>query len=178
MARARQTLLAAQTAALRVATPGLVADSFAARAAGMLYQVYFAPLAFWELPNYAAQTRPSELAYLAQPLHSGWHTPSFSTNLIVGGVIFGLTLAGIAFGSLSLLRPALLVRPEQRYALWVMGAWTAATVLGLLTINITWQRYYLPLVPIVCIWAAYGAASFARPFTQRPPAAQPAPPQS
>jgi hypothetical protein len=121
----------------------------------MLYQVYFAPLAFWDVPNYAAQTRPAELAYLAQPLHSGWHTPAIATNLVVGGVIFGLTLAGMAFGALSLLRRASVLEPERRYALIVIGAWTAASVLGLLTLNIIWQRYYLPLVPIVCVWAAY-----------------------
>jgi hypothetical protein len=166
MARARQELLALQTAALRVATPGLVADSLGARAAGMLYQVYFAPLAFWDVPNYAAQTLPSELAYLAQPLHSGWHTASLATNMFVGGVIFGLTLAGIAFGALSMLRRANALAPERRYALIIIGAWTAATLLGLLSLNIIWQRYYLPLVPIVCVWAAYGASSLAQPFAE------------
>jgi 4-amino-4-deoxy-L-arabinose transferase-like glycosyltransferase len=178
LARARQELLATQTAALRVATPGLVADSLGARAAGMLYQIYFAPLAFWDVPNYAAQTRAAELAYLAQPLHSGWPTPVFTTNLIVGGAIFGLTLAGIAFGALSLLRPGPALEPEQRYALYVIGAWTAATVIVLLSLNIIWQRYYLPLVPIVCVWAAYGATRLARPFTNRPAALQPLVPHS
>ena len=166
LADTRQDLLSVQSAALRVATPGLVADSLGARAVGILYQVYFAPLAFWDLPNYSAQTRPAELAYLAQPLHSGWHTPLLTTNLIVGGVIFGLTLAGMAFGALSLLRRSPALKSDGRYALIVVGAWTGATVLGLLTLNIIWQRYYLPLMPIVCLWAAYGAASLARPIAE------------
>jgi hypothetical protein len=178
LGRARQELLVAQTAALRVATPGLVADGLGARAAGMLYQVYFAPLAFWDVPNYAAETRPSELAYLAQPLHSGWHTPVLAANMLLGGVIFGLTLAGMAFGALSLLRRKQALRPEGSYSLIVMGVWSAATVAGLLTLNIIWQRYYLPLVPIACIWAAYGAASVARPFVERFAARKSADPQS
>ena len=171
MAQARQELLAAQTSALGVATPGLVANGPVARVAGLLYQVYFAPLAFWEAPNYAAQTRAAEAVYLANPLNSGWHTQSVANNLVIGGVMLGLTLAGLAFGALALLRPR---QPASApalagkwHALLVVGAWSAATVAGLLTLNIIWQRYYLPLEPIVCLWAAYGAASLARPFTER-----------
>jgi hypothetical protein len=46
----------------------------------------------------------------------------------------------------------------------VLAAWTLATLAGLLAVPVPAQRYYLPLVPIVCLWAAEGAAALARPL--------------
>ena len=48
------------------------------------------------------------------------------------------------------------VRQPPRRTLALLWAWTALTVSGLALIAIPWQRYYLPLAPIACLWAAYG----------------------
>jgi 4-amino-4-deoxy-L-arabinose transferase-like glycosyltransferase len=175
MARARQELLSSQAAALRVTAPGMVLDRVSQRLLAMLYHVYFAPPAFWDVPNYAAQTRLAELSYLGVPLQAGWHTTSLATNLVTGGVVMGLTLVGIAFGGLKLRAPRSLppdwrwtgqpATGEQRVALVILAAWTLATVTVLLSINIAWQRYYLPLVPIICLWAGYGLVYLIQPLS-------------
>jgi 4-amino-4-deoxy-L-arabinose transferase-like glycosyltransferase len=170
MIDARQQLLANQAGGLAAAAPGQVLGSIGQRLFAMLYHVYFAPPAFWDISNYAAQTRPSELSYMALPWQAGWHTNTLSTNLLAGGLMLALTLAGVGFGVHAL---AAHHKPEAagpaatpRYVLVVLGVWSAATVVGLLSINIDWQRYYLPLVPIACLWAAYGCANVVRPFVR------------
>ena len=168
MWRARQQLASSQTGALRAAAPIQVAASLPQRLFAMLYHVYFAPPAFWDIPNYAPQTAAAEHSYLAVPMQVGWHTPSLSFNLVAGGFILALTLAGILFAlhdlaahHLPIVKKTVVV---ERYPLVVLLAWSAATVIGLLPINITWQRYYLPLVPIACLWAACGLIQVLRPF--------------
>jgi 4-amino-4-deoxy-L-arabinose transferase-like glycosyltransferase len=168
MLDARRQVVTNQTSMLVAAAPSQVAGSLGQRLFAMLYHVYFAPPAFWEVPNYARQTSASELSYLAVPLQVGWHTTSLSNNLIAGGVLLALTLAGLGFSVHDLaayhLRAAPALTAVERYALIVLLAWSGATVVGLLPINIAWQRYYLPLVPIVCLWAAYGMVRIIRPF--------------
>jgi hypothetical protein len=56
--------------------------------------------------------------------------------------------------------------PTPRYVLVGLCVRSAATIVGLLSINIDWRRYYLPLVPIVCLWAAYGLVTAVRPFAR------------
>ena len=166
MLGARGQLLANQADTLARADPGQMLGAIPDRLFAMLYHVYFAPPAFWDVSNYAAQTRPAELAYLAVPLQAGWHTTSLAVNLVAGSLVLALSLAGVAFGGLAMVR-----RPNERRnpGLIVLVAWSACTVVGLLSINIDWQRYYLPLVPIVCLWAAYGLVSICRPLVKGVP---------
>jgi hypothetical protein len=158
---ARQQLTTNVSGALLASASSQVATTLGGRLFAMLYQVYFAPPAFWEFPNYAAQTAAAEQRYLAVPLQAGWHTPSLNFNLIAGGLLLALSLAGLLFALRHLAQPV----GGETFPLVLMLVWTLATVAGLLTINITWQRYYLPLLPIVCLWAAFGGAQVARPFT-------------
>jgi len=168
MLKARQQLVTNQTGALSAAANVQVAASLPQRLFAMLYHVYFAPPAFWDIPNYAPQTAAAERRYLAVPLQVGWHTPSLSFNLIAGGIVLTLTLAGVVFCLHDLaahrLRPAGKPTEADPNALSMLLVWSAATVSGLLLINIAWQRYYLPLLPIVCLWAAYGLLRVWEPF--------------
>jgi 4-amino-4-deoxy-L-arabinose transferase-like glycosyltransferase len=170
MLGARQQLVTSQTGGISAAAPGQVAGSLGERLFAMLYHVYFAPPAFWDVPNYVRQTGAAEVSYLALPLQAGWHTTSLSFNLIAGGMLLALTLAGIGFSLHDLaayyLRAATLLTAAERQTLIVLLAWSGATVAGLLPINIAWQRYYLPLMPIVCLWAAYGMLRMLRPFAR------------
>ena len=164
----RQQLSGSMTGALSAAAPSQVSRSLGDRLFAMLYHVYFAPPAFWDVPNYAAQTASAEQSYLAAPIQVGWHTRLLNLNLTLGGALLALTLAGLAFGVHDLAArrlgggPALL--PGKQAALIVLLVWSAATVAVLLPINIAWQRYDLPLVPIVCLWAAYGLVRIVSPF--------------
>ncbi len=131
------------------------------------YQVFFAPLAYSDVGNYAAYTHAAEVAYQANPLNLGLRALPATAS---GGVWLALALLGlIAGGGRLLARPA---APERR-VLGVLLAWTAATVLAVLAIPVPVQRYYLPLLPIACLWAAYGLAELwhaARQARARPPA--------
>src|SRR5207244_3969806 len=122
---------------------GQVNSTLGARLFGMLYHVYFAPPAFWDVPNYAAQTALAEQRYLTNPLQMGWHTRSLSINLAAGGALLALTLAGLGFSlhdlAASWRGAGTLAAPERR-ALIVLLVWSAATVAVLLPINIGWQR--------------------------------------
>jgi hypothetical protein len=159
MATARQTLLASQSAAVAAAGPSLYLASPARRGLAMLYHTYWAPLAFWDIPNYAAQTRAAEQAYLHAWLNRGWRGPTAAATLPAGTAILAVSLFGLAAGGRRLMdrRPL----DAERGALLVLAAWTVGTVAGLLSVTIAWQRYYLLLVPITCLWAGYACKSLA-----------------
>ena len=170
MLQARQQLTTNMTGALSAVVPSQVNSSLGDRLFAMLYHVYFAPPAFWDVPNYAEQTAAAEQAYLASPLQIGWHTRSLSLNLAAGGALLALTLAGVGFGlhdrAARRWRAAQVLPAAEREALIVLLVWSAATVVALLQINIAWQRYYLPLIPMVCLWACYGATKISAPFAR------------
>ena len=155
MVSARSTLASEQTAQLRLATPGLVPESTVLRVAALPYQSLFAPLAFWDVPNYADQTVLQEAAYLGR----FWH-PIF-TSPVLGSLFLVLAIAGMLM--------AVIHRSPQRVRMKLLWLWTASTVLGLLIlIPIAWQRYYLPLAPLLPLWAAFALVQiFARVRGQR-----------
>jgi hypothetical protein len=126
-------------------------------------------LAFWDIPNYANQTRPAELQYLSIPLHHILRNPvSAVDNLATGGLLFALTLVGLIFGAITLLRhpssKTTSLPPRVRRAIALLLVWTVLTVGTLATIDIPFQRYYLPLISIVSIWAAYGLRTLMQPL--------------
>jgi len=163
MGEARQKLHADQVTMMHLAAPNQVLDQPGLRLLAMLYHVYFAPLAFWDIPNYADQTRPAELHYLSLPLHHLLRNPdSAMDNLATGGLLLTLTLVGIVFGAIRLLRRK--SSPTARRTLLLLLVWTVSTMLILSLIDIPLQRYYLPLVPIISIWAAYGLQMLFKPL--------------
>ena len=109
------------------------------RLRALVRQVYFAPPDFYEDPMYAAQTRDSETAYLANPLHR------LLRSGLGGGILLALTLAGLG-----------LCLPRMRRELAYLLAATLLLAFALLAaVPLEWQRYYLPLLPFTCFWAAY-----------------------
>jgi hypothetical protein len=163
MGSARQKFHTEQVTAMRMAAPNYLLDRPSLRLLAMLYHVYFAPLAFWDIPNYAQQTRPAELHYLSIPFHHLLRDPNSAVNnLATGGSLFALTLIGLLRGVITLFRYQ---SPQMtRITLILLLAWTVFTILTLSVIDIPFQRYYLPLVPIISIWAAYGLQMLLRPF--------------
>jgi hypothetical protein len=163
MGSTRQKFHAEQVTAIRRTAPNYLLDQPGERLLAMLYHVYFAPLAFWDIPNYAQQTQPAELHYLSIPLHHLFRDPNSAVNnLASGGLLLALTLTGILSGVITLLR-----RPSTqttRITLILLLAWTGFTILTLSLIDIPFQRYYLPLVPILSIWAAYGLQRLFQPL--------------
>jgi 4-amino-4-deoxy-L-arabinose transferase-like glycosyltransferase len=151
----RRVLLFEQVSALRIFAPGLVLDSFPLRLLAVPYQLFIAPLAFWDIPNYAQATAGSEQAYLSNPLNA----------LTSGGI---LPLAGCV---LTLFGLALVVARGMRRGadgrLRLLGVWFLSVLVGILAgVPILWQRYYLPLIPVCAALSAVAVAAIIDKWTQ------------
>ena len=168
MIAARQQTLKSQTEALAAAGPQILLDGPAEHLLAELYHTYLAPLAYWDIPNYADETAPAERAYAANWLNTGLRSVAAGPRLAVGGVFLALSLAGVVFAGLRWLRagPSAADR-EARWPVLLLAVWTAATVVGLFAFDIAWQRYYLPLLPLACLWAGYGVGVLAELWQTR-----------
>lgn len=142
-AKARRDLLERQVAALseqRLASPQT-------RVAGVLAQLYFSQPTIAEVANYLDETRADEIAYLSNPIHR------LGRGLAGAMILLVMTLFGLALSGLKLMRcPGLLRR--RIGIIWLAGALQATALL--LAVPLPFQRYYLPLLPYVCLWAGYG----------------------
>jgi hypothetical protein len=133
----------------------------------MLYHTFWAPLAFWDVPNYAAETLAAEQAYQQSPLNRGWRAATPAATLPSGTLILALSLVGLVTGCRRLLVRTAPAAPAERRSLGLLAVWTLATAAGLLSVTIAWQRYFLLLVPIACLWAGYGLEVLISPWLQR-----------
>jgi hypothetical protein len=178
MGAARESFFAGQTSFLdnvaphvRLAQPGL-------RALSLLYHLYFAPPAFADVGQYAAATASAEQQYAAQLINQGWHTSQLSFNLILGGLLLGLTFIGLLQPLLTrwVSLRAVPTQPALATAVPVSRAWlllavaTLAITAGLLSVAVPYQRYYLPLLPLAALWAAHGCVQLLQPLHRRAPA--------
>jgi 4-amino-4-deoxy-L-arabinose transferase-like glycosyltransferase len=152
----RRSLLDAQVLALRTAAPGLVLDSFPLRLLAAPYQLFFAPPAFWDIPNYAQATAAAEQAYLSDPVN----------GLTSGGILPMLwcffSLCGLA---LAIVRGA---RRRGDGRLRILVVWFLSVLGGILVgVPILWQRYYLPLVPVLVVFASLAVATIVNNLARR-----------
>jgi hypothetical protein len=138
----RNRLLGEQVAALQSAAPGSVLAAPGLRMLAVPYELFLAPPAFWDIPNYAAQTASAERAYLSLPVNT----------LTAGGILAALfAVLSLAGSALAIVR---VVRTKDPDFLFVL-AWGASVLGGILIgVPILWQRYYLPLIPVCCLFAA------------------------
>ncbi len=126
--------------------PARSPEELSTRLAALIANLYLTPPAFAELSNYQADTNPAEAAYLAQPGHN------LLRGMAPGGLMFLLTLSGMILASLDLKRV-----PCDKSRVIILNLlatlFLAAGIFWL--IPIPWQRYVMPLVPLVCLWIAY-----------------------
>jgi 4-amino-4-deoxy-L-arabinose transferase-like glycosyltransferase len=138
----RNRLLGEQVAALKIAAPGSVLAAPGLRMLAVPYELFIAPPAFWDIPNYAAQTAAAERAYLSLPIHA----------LTAGGILAALfAVLSLAGAALAIVRA---VRKKDPDVLLLL-VWGASVLGGIwIGVPILWQRYYLPLIPVCCLFAA------------------------
>jgi 4-amino-4-deoxy-L-arabinose transferase-like glycosyltransferase len=152
----RQVLLAAQVSAVRIAAPGLVLDSLPLRLLAVPYQVFLAPLAFWDISNYAQITAAAQHAYLSNP----W-------NGLTSGGILPLLWCAFSLGGLGWV----FVRGARRGGdgrLRIIFVWFLSVFGGIVIgVPILWQRYYLPLIPVCAALSAVAIATIAERFARR-----------
>ena len=155
MLRGRTSLVDAQVEALRSAGAAFVLTTPAERIVALIDRVFVASPVFWEIPNYAAETAASEAAYMRRLMANQLRGPVWGSGLLA------LALLGVAIGTLLIFRRKSDASPRRDLALVLM--WTVGTALGLLAlVPFAWQRYYLPLIPALCVWQGYALGHVAR----------------
>ncbi len=146
----RQNLLIQQVSDTYDAMPERVLDNPCKRAFALAANLYLLPPSIADVGNYLNQTSASEKLYLSNPFNILFR------GLIGGGImmtltLFGLILTGLKFST----QPHGIKRIIILYLLA-----TVAIFVGLLVIiPLPWQRYVIPIVPLVCLWIGYGLAS-------------------
>lgn len=131
-------------------------DSFSDRLINELYQVFFAAPSIAETANYTRATLAAETVYFANPLHR------LLRGLAGGGLMLGLSLTGLLLACRKLLSTD---APERRStALLLVATLAQVFVLGWI-IPIPWQRYYIVLTPLTCLWSGFAIADFWRKVT-------------
>lgn len=155
----RADLVQHQTQQLGQLAPALSLPAPADRLRAAVMELFLMPPAVWDVAaaNHLSLLQPQADAYFAAPLHR--------TSLPLGAALAGLTTAGAAFSALRLARDRLgpTTRPEQ-----VLWSWTLVTLaFTLVALPFDWQRYFLPLLPPACLFAARGAQALAAPLLRR-----------
>lgn len=117
----------------------------------LLAQLLIAPPAYADVGNYIKNTAQSVLLYEANTLHN------LLRNFLGGGIlmilsIFGFIISFIQFNGMLQVRKIILI---LFFALTLVQGITLVLMLP-----IAFQRYYLPLLPIISIWAGLGLNSF------------------
>ena len=150
MWRARQLLVAAQVETASEFMPLAVLRTSGDRIAGILAHLFLTPLQFAEAGNYLRETAAAEAAYLR--LEGNTLLRSF----FGGSLLFGLGLLG---GVVAVRRDWPAGAGQRRAtALAVLATIVQAVALAG-AVPLAFQRYSLPLVPLVCLWAGRGIAS-------------------
>jgi hypothetical protein len=156
--QARNELVARQSATIEVLNPGATLDSPLARVVYLTAGVFVSPPQFAEAPNYQAQTATAEAVYMAVPGHN------FMRGFAGGGLMLGLTLAGMVLAGLETFRQV--AEPRRTRGLLLTATLLQAAALAW-AIPLPFQRYLVPLVPYVCLWSAYVVTLGIRVFAQR-----------
>lgn len=144
--RLRNELLAKQFTDAQAIAPGKVMTTLPERAAGLLIHLFLAPPSFAEYGNYAEETAAAEARYVQIPGHT------LLRGRIGGGLMLTLTLAGWLLALLRIRKG----HPIQQQAILLLSLGTASQFLGLvLFVPLAWQRYVIPLTPMVALWSAY-----------------------
>ena len=148
--RERSGLVNAQLMQLRAAGEVFVLDTPAERIVALIDRVFVSSPVFWEIPNYATETAAAETMYMQ------WPVANLLGGPVWGSLMLALALIGVALGALLIFRRA--TPPASRRDLAIALLWVLGTALALLAlVPIAWQRYYLPLVPALCVWQGYAA---------------------
>lgn len=144
---ARTDLVARQVADSNQHNQGGLAPQALIRLGTTIANLYLAPLAFYEVGNYAANTAASQQAYLEIPGHNLLRSP------IGAGILLFLTLFGLS-ASLRLYRRMPDRQKNAHLSLWLAGLFLL--IGSLVLVPLSWQRYVIPLAPFTSLWIAFG----------------------
>jgi hypothetical protein len=102
---------------------------------------------FAEAGFHQAHIQAAVSAYLSNPFHALFRSAAW------GSLLLALTLIGLIAGVYRIFHSDAVNR--RRISLLLIATLLQAAIL-LVMIPLAWQRYYLPLIPYICLWAGYG----------------------
>ena len=151
MVHARTDFISSQVTTLQAHNPEQLLDSPGKKLGVMLYTVFLGAPQFEEVGNYSSILADEIDAYLN----------TFGNNLlggpIWGGILLFFTLLGVIVG-VSKARDK--DSEHQRRGIILLIFMSVCQAGALLILNpLPYQRYYLPLIPFVCLWAALGIST-------------------
>jgi dolichyl-phosphate-mannose--protein O-mannosyl transferase len=142
----RQALMERQAAELQLVKPDQVLDSVSNRMIGMIAQLFLTQPATADIGNYFVQTKTAQIAYFSNPVNNLFR------NYLMGGILAILSLVGFLFACLMMRQQT----GESRRNIGLILLGTILQFIGLIVVlHISWQRYYLPMIPFSCLWIAF-----------------------
>jgi 4-amino-4-deoxy-L-arabinose transferase-like glycosyltransferase len=144
--QARQNFVTGQVATFQSLAPGQVLNSPGYRAAAMLANLFIQPPAIEDSDNYIKNLEPGRSDYLANPFNT------LLRGLDWGGLSLLVFMVGLVFAIIDLRR---LNKGSRRVLIILLCATLFQTVTLLITVPIPWQRYWMPLIPFICLWIVY-----------------------
>lgn len=144
---ARTDLVARQVADSNQQGMGGPAQQVFIRLGATIANLYLAPIAFYEVGNYAANTGASQQVYLGIPGHNLFRSP------VGAGILLFLTLFGL-LTSLRLFKSMPDHQKKAHFILWLAGIFLL--IGSLVLVPLAWQRYVIPLAPFTSLWTAFG----------------------
>lgn len=142
----RQTLLEAQTKAIGSYNPAQTPSTLSGRLLAVVAQVYIAPPAVADVGNYLTATQPQSSIYFSRP----WN--DLTSGFFRGGFLLALSLIGLILMIRHQFSTSVKLPNPQFLFILAFLFQIAAILIG---IPLSFQRYYLPLLPYITIFIAY-----------------------
>lgn len=155
--QSRQELLELQVADVSNIASNQILISPSQRLAAMFAHLYLTPPSFAEIGNYRDNTAHSENSYLSTYGHN------IGRGYIAGITLSILSIFGFISGGLNIFRQNSAQKP---LLLLLLLASIAQGLFLLFVLPLPWQRYYIPLIPFVSIWIAYGIDTMLKTLTE------------
>ncbi len=144
---ARQELIQAQYADVQHLAPEKTLRTLSKRTISLIANLYITPPSFAEIGNYVDDTSMDEAVYLSIPGHN------FGRNFIAGGIFLALTVLGVL---LAVYRTIWTDYKKKQFSVLLITAAAFQLTAILVAVPLPWQRYSIPLLPFICLFAAYG----------------------
>jgi 4-amino-4-deoxy-L-arabinose transferase-like glycosyltransferase len=150
---ARQELIQRQTRETALLAPDQIMRTPVQRIGVLIRNLYLQPPAFYEVGNYRLQTESVEKEY------SSHLSNNFFRDPISGGIFLFLTLLGLFYG----IRNLQIAESSQKRNLVLVALGTFLQVAALLiAVPLPWQRYVVPVIPFICLWAGFAITHIVR----------------
>jgi len=147
---ARSQLMSAQVDLIGRLNPSQAPESIGGRMLALIVQSFIAPPAIADVGNYVENTAIAETNYNSKALHSLFR------GFIGGGFFLIITVTGLVFWVVVNIIRGRKAGVQKRTSILFIAAFFIQTGIMLITIPLTFQRYYLALVPFITMFAAFG----------------------